>query len=134
MEQVRWAKENLKTLDRMTRKVLTINGAFYSKSDVDRLYVTREDGGLGLMSCEGCVRGEENSLEWYVRNSLDVLLQGIRVTAEIESGETVRKKNEDIWSNELTLHSCKEKKLQGQFLRGIPETTHGTGPGYQKHT
>ena len=68
------------------------------------MYVSREDGGRGLMSCEGCVRGEENSLEWYVRNSLDVLLQGVRVTAEIESGETVRKMNEDIWSNELTLH------------------------------
>ena len=37
------------------------------------------------------MRSEENSLEWYVRNSLDVLLQGVRVTAEIESEETVRK-------------------------------------------
>ena len=26
----------------------------------------------------GGVRGEENSLGWYVRNSLDVLLQGVR--------------------------------------------------------
>ena len=76
MEQVRWAKEKLKTLDKMTRKVLTMNGAFHSKSDVDRLYVSREDGGRGLMSCEGCVRGEENSLEWYVRNSLDVYCKG----------------------------------------------------------
>ena len=45
MEQVRWAKEDLKTLDIMTRKVLTMNGAFHSKRDVDRLYVSREDGG-----------------------------------------------------------------------------------------
>ena len=35
------------------------NGAFYSKRDVDRLYVSREDGGRGLISCEGYVRGEE---------------------------------------------------------------------------
>ena len=52
------ANEELKTLDKMTRKVLTMNGAFHSKRDVDRLYVSREDGGRGLMSCEGCVRGE----------------------------------------------------------------------------
>ena len=58
MEQVRWANEELKTLDKMTRKVLTMNGAIHSKRDVDRLYVSREDGGRGLMSCEGCVRGE----------------------------------------------------------------------------
>ena len=36
---IRWTKEELKTLDRTTRKVLTINGAFHPKSDVDRLYV-----------------------------------------------------------------------------------------------
>ena len=41
MKQVRWTKEELKTLDLMTRKVLTMNGAFYSKRDVDRLYVSR---------------------------------------------------------------------------------------------
>ena len=35
---IRWTKEEIKTLDRMTRKVLTVNGAFHLKSDVDRLY------------------------------------------------------------------------------------------------
>ena len=43
MEHVRWTKEELKTLDTMTRKALTMNGAFHSKCDVDRLYVSRED-------------------------------------------------------------------------------------------
>ena len=45
MKQLRWAKEELKTMDSMKRKVLTMNGAFHSKRDVDRLYVSREDGG-----------------------------------------------------------------------------------------
>ena len=63
MEQVKWTKEELKTLDLMTRKVLTKNSAFHSKRDVDRLYVSREDGGRGLISCGGCVRGEGNSLD-----------------------------------------------------------------------
>ena len=51
-----------------------MNDAFHPKSDVDRLYVPRVNGGRGLISCEGCVRSEENSLGWYVKNSLDVLL------------------------------------------------------------
>ena len=58
MEQLRWAKEELKTLDSMTRKVLTMNGTFHSKRDVDRSYVSREGQGRELISCEGCVRGE----------------------------------------------------------------------------
>ena len=37
------ANEELKTLDKMTRKESTMNGAFHSKGDVDRLYVSRED-------------------------------------------------------------------------------------------
>ena len=50
-----------------------MNGAFHSKRDVDRLYVSREDEGRELISCVGCVRGEENSFGWYVRNSWDVV-------------------------------------------------------------
>ena len=67
-------------MDRMTRKILTMNGAFHPKSDVDRLYVSRVNG---LISCEGCVRSEENSLGWYVKNSVDALLQGVRATSVI---------------------------------------------------
>ena len=44
---IRWTKEERKALDRMTRKVLTMNGAFHPKSDVDRLYVSRVNGGQG---------------------------------------------------------------------------------------
>ena len=58
MERVRWAKEELKTLDKMTRKVLTMNGAFHPKSDVDGLFVSTEDGGRGLITCGGEGGGE----------------------------------------------------------------------------
>ena len=121
---IRWTKEELKTLDRTTRKVLTMNGAFHPKSDVDRLYVSRVIGGRGLISCEGCVRSEENSLGWYVKNSLEVLLQGVRATSVIRSEETVSKDEfKSSWNNEK-LNSWKEKRLHGQFVREIPETTH----------
>jgi len=98
---VRRTKEGLKSLDRMTRKVLTMNSAFHPKSDVDRLYVSRVNGGRGLISCEGCVRSEKNSLGWYVKNSLEVLLQGVRATSVIRSEETVSKDEfRTSWNNE----------------------------------
>ena len=34
-----WKVDGLKTLDRTTRKTMTMYGAFHPKSDVDRLYV-----------------------------------------------------------------------------------------------
>ena len=104
-----WEKEELKTLDRMTRKVLTMNGAFHPKSDVDRLYVSRVNGGRGLIGCEGCVKSEENSLGWYVKNSLEVLLQRVRATSVFRSEETVSKDEfKTSWKN-AKLNSWKEK-------------------------
>ena len=121
---IRWTKEELKTLDRMTRKVLTMNGAFNPKSDVDRLYLSMVTGGRRLLSCGGCVRIEENDLGWYVKNSLEVLLQGVRATIVIRCEETVSKdESQKSWNSEK-LNSWKEKRLHSQFVREIPETTH----------
>lgn len=111
-------------MKRMTRKVLTMNGAFHPKSDVDRLYLSRVSGGRGLISCEGCVRGEVNSLGWYVKSSEEGLLQGVRATSVIRSEGTVGKEElKTSWNNEK-LNSWKDKRLHGEFVREIPETTH----------
>ena len=66
-----------------------MNGAFHPKSDVDRLDVLRVNAGRELISCEECMRSEENSLGWYVKNSLEVLLQRVRARSVIRSEETV---------------------------------------------
>ena len=47
------------------------------KSDVDKLYVTRKEGGKGLVSCESTIRSEENNLGLYLKNSNESLLQGV---------------------------------------------------------
>ena len=48
---------------------MTMYGGLHSKSDVDRLYVKRKEGGKGLISVERCIRQEENSLGFSVANS-----------------------------------------------------------------
>ena len=45
-----WRVHELNSLDRKTRKIMTMHGAFHPKSDVDRLYLTRREGGRGLIS------------------------------------------------------------------------------------
>ena len=53
------------------------------------------------------------------------LLQEVIFTGKIKSKETVSKNEfKTSWNNELKIDSWKEKRLQGQFLRGIPGTTH----------
>jgi len=53
-----WKESELKSVDRTTRKTMTIYGAFHPKSDVDRLYLKRHEGGRGLIGIEHCVSGE----------------------------------------------------------------------------
>ena len=57
-----------------------------------------------------------------MRNSLDVLLQGVIVTGKITSEKSVSKNEfKTSWNNELKLDSWKEKKLHGQFYEKYPE-------------
>ena len=69
-----------------------MDGALHLKSDVDRVYLSREVGGRGLISCEGFIRMEENNLGWYVRNSIEPLIEGVKAAETIEYNDTVNKK------------------------------------------
>ena len=46
-----------------------MNRALHPKADVDRLYVSRNDGGRGMKSVEECVRVEENGLSDYLKRT-----------------------------------------------------------------
>ena len=50
-EIINWRQEELQKLDRKTRKLL-IHGQHRPKTDVDRLYVPRKQGGKGLMQLD----------------------------------------------------------------------------------
>ena len=39
--------------------------------------------GRGLRSCRGCMRMKENNLGWYVRNSVDPLIEGVKAAKKI---------------------------------------------------
>ena len=56
---------------------MTMNKELHPRSDVARIYVPRKKAGRDLVSCKCCVRREENSLSWYVRNSEEVLLREV---------------------------------------------------------
>ena len=66
--------------------------ALHPKSDVDRVYLSREMGGRRLISCEGCVRMEENNLGWHVRNSFKPLIEGVKAREIVEYDNTVNKR------------------------------------------
>ena len=44
-----WSRLQIEEIDRRTRKLLTMHNGFYPKSNVDRLYLSRSEGGRGLI-------------------------------------------------------------------------------------
>ena len=76
-------------IDRKSRKIMTMNKELHPRSYVARIYVPREKGGRGLISCESCVRTEENNLSWYVRNSEEALLRKVGESNVVNISEAV---------------------------------------------
>ena len=64
-----WTLNELKDMDRKTRKLMTMNHALQPKANVDRLYVSKNHEGREMMSIEECVRIEECSLSGYVKRT-----------------------------------------------------------------
>ena len=73
------------------------------KSDVDRIYLSSEMGVKELISWEGCIRMEENNWVWYVRNSVEPLIEVVIAVETIEHNDTVNK-------NEFKQSQTREKK------------------------
>ena len=70
-------------------EIMTMNKKLLPRSDAARIYVPRKKGGRGLISCESCVRREENNLSWYVRNSEEALLRKVGDSNVVNISEAV---------------------------------------------
>ena len=46
-------------MDKKTRKFITMNKELYPRRGVSQLYVSRENGGRGLVGCENSVKSDE---------------------------------------------------------------------------
>ena len=95
----------MRTLNRKTRKILTMYGAFHPKSDVD-------ERRRRLISYKGCVRSEENILGLYVKNAED-LLRGFKATEVIDYKQSVE--SEEF---KKALHEEKSRNWKGKHMEG----------------
>ena len=86
----------------------------YSKSDVDRLYIPRKEGGRGLISIEDCVELAIRCLEVYVHGSEERLIQAARGDKidGLEAASVLKRSKK-----EKRLEDWEEKVLHGQYLR-----------------
>ena len=96
-------------------------GALHPKSDVDRVYIKREEGGRGLMSVERRVREEENRLGFYVANSEEDLIGGITAAETINTKDTVKNAKFKKEKAQELKQNWRKNKIHGQFVSEIPQ-------------
>ena len=113
-----WRKEEIQELDRRTRKLMTMHKALHPKSNVDRLYISRNEGGRGLISIEDTIETSKIGLERHVQESKERLLSAAK-RSHMEVKETV-KQYKDRRAKERK-ENWKEKVLHGQFIRQTEE-------------
>ena len=73
-----WARAEFEQMDRRTRKFMTMHRALNPKSDVARIYLSRKEGGRGLISVEDIAKLAILGLEKYALTSEEVLLVAAR--------------------------------------------------------
>ena len=111
-------KCELQAIDSKTRNLFTIYGGLHPKSDADRLYIPRKDGGRGLVATEDCVELEVRRLQAYVYGSEERLiraawgdkLDGLEASSVLKT--TKKEKRLQDWG---------QKFLRDQYLRKTKE-------------
>ena len=103
-------RDELKQMDQRTRKLMTKHKAIYPRDDVDRLYVSRKEGGRGLASIEDSVDASIQRLEDYIEKHERGLITAIRnnTVNPIDDGRTTTRKQK--WE---------KKQLYDRFKRLI---------------
>ena len=72
------SRDELKQMDQRTRKLMTMHKALHPRDDVDRLYVSRKEGGRGLASIGDSIDASIQRLEDYIEKHERRLITTIR--------------------------------------------------------
>ena len=112
---LKWISVELKQMDQRTRKVMTLYQALHPRNNVDRLYVSRKEGGRGLVSIEENFDTSIQRLEDYIEKH-----DGGLITA-------TRNDTDNTKNNRMTItrkQKWEEKRLYGRFKRLINNISH----------
>ena len=112
---VDWKNSELRSMDRKTRKVLNMYQALHPRSNVDRLYLSRSEGGKGLLSQEECVIAENRSLGQYLKMNEDEWLRSAWEEGLIKEDEDPQVYKEKTSNSRM--EDWQNKPMHAQFLR-----------------
>ena len=102
-------------MDERTRNLLTMHKALHPREDVDRLYVSRKEGGRGLASTEYSVDASIQRLEDFIQKHDEGLITAIRNDIDNTGDNRMTITRKQKWEG---------KQLYGRFKRLINNISH----------
>ena len=72
---LKWTREELQQMDQRTRKLITMHKALRTRDNVDRLYVSRKEGGRGFTNIEDCLDALIQRRKDYIKSVAEDGLQ-----------------------------------------------------------
>ena len=72
---LKWTRDELKQMDQITRKLITMHEALHPRDDVDRLYVSRKEGGRDLPALKTTLTHRYNDSKTIYNNTKEDSLQ-----------------------------------------------------------
>ena len=90
-------------------------GAFHVKSNVNRPYMKRNEGGRGLISIRDCVDAETRNLNAYIANSEEDLFKFASTALNLDPAAIEEKENFQKRLVNQRRTELKSMKLHGQF-------------------
>ena len=112
---LKWTRDELKQMDKRTRKLMTMHKALYPRDDVDRLYVSREEGGRRLASFEDSVDASIQRLKDYIQKHDEGLITAIRNDTDNTMNNRMTITRKQKWEG---------KQLYGHFIQLINNISH----------
>ena len=110
---LKWTQEE--QMDQRTRKLMAMHKALHPRDDVDRLYVSRKEGGKGHASIEDSVDTSIHRLENYIQKHEGGLITATRHETENTMNNTMTITRKQKWEG---------KQLYGRFKRLINNISH----------
>ena len=108
-------KEELKSIEIKTIKLMNMNGSLHPRGNDGRLYLARTEGERGLISCEECGNVEVQSLNKYLSESEEWMLKfvaGENGLSEVEDPDAFKKRLKKEKTSQWL-----EKPLHSRFLK-----------------
>ena len=112
---LKWTRDGLKNMDQRTRKLMTMHKVLYPWDDVDRIYISRKEGGREITSIEDSGDTSVQRLEHYIEKHEGGPITAIRNDTANTIDERMTKTRKQKWE---------EKQLYVRFKRLINKISH----------